>query len=339
MRRALLSLCACVALVRTAQALDVPYLLDASTTTRVSSTPAPPKISSRRSKATRKVRTPVRRADDPSWRTRRSRITQSRSGAPGRSATKARTTGSCFSSRAPTTRSASRSATGSKGVCRRAVRADHPRRDRPALPRRRLRGRDRGRGQCRGRDARRDVRAAPRPAEAPRWPERFRRHGNSREDTRELFVFGILGLFESVGLVAPGVGWFLYFFLIPFWSAFPMAIWGAKVGMGILGAHLIGFPILKILLAQTSWGQNMAKNVHVRSGGAVWCGALAGRRAAAGRPAEGAVSPEAGGPSAAAGLREAGSLKTSARRPAPSRGPRSSRPRPRCRPTAGSSRR
>ncbi|HEX4048660.1 MAG TPA: TPM domain-containing protein, partial [Elusimicrobiota bacterium] len=36
------------------------------------------------------------------------------------------------------------------------------------------------------------------------------------------FIFGILGIFESVGLAEPGVGWFLYFFLIPFWASFPM---------------------------------------------------------------------------------------------------------------------
>ena len=68
------------------------------------------------------------------------------------------------------------------------------------------------------------------------------------------FVFGILGLFEFVGLVAPGMGWFLYFFLIPFWAAFPMAIWGSQFGMGCLMAHLIGFPFLKGILPHTAVG-------------------------------------------------------------------------------------
>jgi uncharacterized protein len=80
------------------------------------------------------------------------------------------------------------------------------------------------------------------------------------------FVFGILGVFESVGLFAPGVGWFLYFFLIPFWAAFPMAIWGTKIGVGLLGAHLIAFPILKMILGQTAWGQAMAKRINTSSG-------------------------------------------------------------------------
>jgi uncharacterized protein len=81
------------------------------------------------------------------------------------------------------------------------------------------------------------------------------------------FVFGILGLFEGVGLVAPGVGWFLYFFLIPFWAAFPMAIWGARFGMTLLGAHLIGFPVLKMILAGTDWGKSVAKTFSANSSG------------------------------------------------------------------------
>src|SRR5215472_2504979 len=36
-----------------------------------------------------------------------------------------------------------------------------------------------------------------------------------------LFVFGMLGLFTVIGVLTPGVGWFLYVFLIPFWSMFP----------------------------------------------------------------------------------------------------------------------
>lgn len=73
------------------------------------------------------------------------------------------------------------------------------------------------------------------------------------------FVFGILGLFEGVGIAAPGVGWFLYFFLIPFWAAFPMAIWGAKIGMGFLMTHLIGFPFVKFILPHTSIGRNFSQ--------------------------------------------------------------------------------
>ncbi len=70
-----------------------------------------------------------------------------------------------------------------------------------------------------------------------------------------VFVFGILGLFEFFGIMIPGMGWFLYFFLIPFWAAFPMAIWGVSVGGMMLGAHLILFPLLKKLMEGTDLGK------------------------------------------------------------------------------------
>ena len=69
------------------------------------------------------------------------------------------------------------------------------------------------------------------------------------------FVFGILGLFEVIGLITPGMDWFLYFFLIPFWASFPMAIWGSKIGMGFLMTHVIGFPFAKFLLPHTAFGR------------------------------------------------------------------------------------
>jgi uncharacterized protein len=96
--------------------------------------------------------------------------------------------------------------------------------------------------------------------------------GSGDKILASLFVFGILSVFEFVGVIAPGVGWFLYFFLIPFWTAFPMALWGVRFGLGTLAAHLIAFPILKMLLPQTEWGKRMSKNVRVGGGGSggVW---------------------------------------------------------------------
>lgn len=80
------------------------------------------------------------------------------------------------------------------------------------------------------------------------------------------FVFGILGLFEFVGVFTPGAGWVLYFFLIPFWAAFPMAIWGAHAGLAILAAHLIGFPLLRSISSRTGWGKNLSKNFNQHGG-------------------------------------------------------------------------
>jgi len=111
---------------------------------------------------------------------------------------------------------------------------------------------------------------------APATQASSRRSGSGRNDFAGMgllekimvssFVFGILGLFEGIGIVTPGAGWFLYFFLIPFWAAFPMAIWGAKIGAGLLSSHLIGFPLLKMIVPKTEWGKNVAKNIHVSGG-------------------------------------------------------------------------
>lgn len=108
-------------------------------------------------------------------------------------------------------------------------------------------------------------------AEAPASSGRVQRNdfatmGLAEKVMVSAFVFGILGLFEGIGIMTPGVGWFLYFFLIPFWAAFPMAIWGVKIGGGMLGSHLIGFPVLKMILPKTEWGKAVAKNMVVTSG-------------------------------------------------------------------------
>lgn len=86
-----------------------------------------------------------------------------------------------------------------------------------------------------------------------------------------LFFLFIVGAFEFAGVTAPGVGWFLYFFLIPFWAAFPMGLWGPRVGGLVLLLHVIGFPILKLLLARSEWGRAAGKKFHAR-GNAVYFG-------------------------------------------------------------------
>lgn len=70
-----------------------------------------------------------------------------------------------------------------------------------------------------------------------------------------LFVFGVIGLFTAIGLFVPGMGWFLYLFLIPFWAMFPIAVVGFSAAMVILVIYLIGFPIAKILLSRSDWYQ------------------------------------------------------------------------------------
>lgn len=67
------------------------------------------------------------------------------------------------------------------------------------------------------------------------------------------FIFGIIGLFTVIGIFVPGMGWFLYLFLIPFWAMFPIAIVGFTAAMVILAIYLVAFPIAKILVSRSDW--------------------------------------------------------------------------------------
>lgn len=67
------------------------------------------------------------------------------------------------------------------------------------------------------------------------------------------FIFGIIGLFTVMGVLTPGVGWFLYFFLIPFWAVFPMVVVGSSVGLVLLILYIVGFPVAKIIISKKAW--------------------------------------------------------------------------------------
>jgi uncharacterized protein len=73
------------------------------------------------------------------------------------------------------------------------------------------------------------------------------------------FIFGIIGLFTFIGILTPGVGWFLYFFLIPFWAMFPIIVVGTKGALVCLIAYLILFPVAKLYLKKKTW-YKQAKN-------------------------------------------------------------------------------
>ncbi len=74
-----------------------------------------------------------------------------------------------------------------------------------------------------------------------------------------VFIFGIIGLFTVIGVMTPGMGWFLYFFLIPFWALFPIVVVGFQGAMTILGTYLVGFPAAKWLLPRTQWFKNKTR--------------------------------------------------------------------------------
>ncbi len=78
------------------------------------------------------------------------------------------------------------------------------------------------------------------------------------------FIFGIIGLFTALGILTPGVGWFLYFFLIPFWAIFPIIVVGTTGAMICLVIYLIGFPVAKILLKKKDWYKKAAQELKTK---------------------------------------------------------------------------
>ncbi len=83
------------------------------------------------------------------------------------------------------------------------------------------------------------------------------------------FIFGILGLFTVLGILTPGVGWFLYLFLIPFWAMFPMVIVGSTGALYLLIAYVTGFPVLKLLLKDSIWYQKAGESLKTKGGASI----------------------------------------------------------------------
>lgn len=70
----------------------------------------------------------------------------------------------------------------------------------------------------------------------------------------------VVGLFTVISLFTPGGGgWFLYFFLIPFWLVFPPVILGAVPGLVLFGVYAVGALIAKLLFNKTPAGRRIQK--------------------------------------------------------------------------------
>lgn len=66
----------------------------------------------------------------------------------------------------------------------------------------------------------------------------------------------VIGVFSILALMSKGCqSWFLYVFLMPFYAAFPLALWGA-FGALLIPAWVIGFPIAKYWLRKTPGGKS-----------------------------------------------------------------------------------
>jgi uncharacterized protein len=79
-----------------------------------------------------------------------------------------------------------------------------------------------------------------------------------------IFIFSILGIFTYIMLFAKGAqGIFMYFFLIPFWSVFPMMAVGTTCNFIILGIYLIGVPIAKLFFKNSEKGKKIYKKFNL----------------------------------------------------------------------------
>jgi uncharacterized protein len=78
------------------------------------------------------------------------------------------------------------------------------------------------------------------------------------------FIFGIIGLFTVIGVMTPGVGWFLYVFLIPFWAMFPLMIIGMYPTLAVLVTYIVGYPIAKLILARSPWYEKAARELKTK---------------------------------------------------------------------------
>ena len=78
------------------------------------------------------------------------------------------------------------------------------------------------------------------------------------------FIFGIIGLFTVIGILTPGMGWFLYFFLIPFWAMFPIVVVGTTGALTLLGTYLVGFPIAKLIVSRMPWYEKAKRDIKTK---------------------------------------------------------------------------
>ncbi|TGK81478.1 YgcG family protein [Leptospira noumeaensis] len=83
-----------------------------------------------------------------------------------------------------------------------------------------------------------------------------------------IFVFFVLSIFTYAAATIPYFGWFIYFFLFPFWSLFPTAIHGANVGASIFLIYAIGTGLYKLYHLLTPQGRKrMREKIYSGSSG------------------------------------------------------------------------
>ncbi|XDD46059.1 YgcG family protein [Leptospira sp. WS39.C2] len=81
-----------------------------------------------------------------------------------------------------------------------------------------------------------------------------------------IFIVVVLGIFTYFATITPYIGWFVYFFLFPFWTLFPTAIHGANVGSAVFLTYAIGIGLYKLYLLITPQGRKRMKRYGVSIG-------------------------------------------------------------------------
>ena len=80
--------------------------------------------------------------------------------------------------------------------------------------------------------------------------------------------FLVVGIFTIIAVGSQGSSsWFLFAFLIPFWLAFPLALYGVKAGLTLFGTYVIGFLSSKVWFATTAKGKFLAKKWNAKGFG------------------------------------------------------------------------
>lgn len=89
--------------------------------------------------------------------------------------------------------------------------------------------------------------------------------------------FVVVGLFSVMALFGKGCqSWFLYVFLIPFWTAFPLAIFGpAGIALGLL--WIVFFPILRLFLDRSHRGKRLVRDTPWLHGLSTWAATSSSR--------------------------------------------------------------
>ncbi len=83
-----------------------------------------------------------------------------------------------------------------------------------------------------------------------------------------LGIYVFLGIFAFFALIITDKwGWFMYAFLIPFFSIFPAFVFPLKYWYVPGSAYILLFPILKLLAAKTQWVKNIGTKMNTGGGG------------------------------------------------------------------------